>query len=146
MAEAICRQFEGVLLEDSKNQIGYTYRESDVFQGRDGNWWACIVPEGIDSNSEPVKVLPVVKELYSRLAHLGGFRFACVGWEVGGRDSYDEIIQDGLNGEDNLSLGLVVSQELLQSMGRLASFKKFGANTYWKPLTEKDFEWIASLW
>lgn len=130
--------------------VNCSFRENDVWEGPDHNWWCRVVPDGVSRTGQKRKVIKdafvakIARLLYENLKICEGFRFARVGWEVGESFQFDDL----LHREDKGIApppGLVVSQQLWSLMGSPVEFVPFGVASLWKPLQGRDYVSLVEL-
>ena len=117
---------------------------------RGGVIWCSVLPDGVSYTGETQRIttsslrVEVAKRVYAELRQLSGYRFAVVGWEVSDCD-WDSIAK----GKDDLALlplGLVLSDDSWNQLGRLHGFERFGPSSVWKPLSEQDYLELVKSW
>lgn len=107
--------------------------------GNSPNWWCTVCPKKADGKD--INVLNDWQEmnelaplLYERLQLAPSFRYAIVGIEVDEHVTYDELLSDAPISEvDNLTSGLVISEDLWRKLGSPHGFVSFRPGYLWIP-------------
>ncbi len=136
-AHRIKARFDGqvVRLADGKP---FRLSIDEVSQDEQGRWWVSVnVGSGgrfLQFTDRPVLLAEAGEKLYEQLKTVKGYRFAIVGFEVLQFNSLEALpellVRPGMP-------GLVVSQEVFQSLGQPAGFAGFSEGYYWIPCDYK---------
>ena len=109
--------------------------QTDIFTDIEGNWWCRVCPSGlsqigIDAPESAYLMTELGILLYQRLRSAPTFRYGIVGVEVDEFRTYSELIDDPMV----VSLpGIVIDQDIWQSLGSPPAFRNFATGYCWKP-------------
>ncbi len=134
-AAAVKEHFDGLTFQidgETNGQWMVEYLSED----EDGRWWVTVLPfirgRPLESVDDPQMLAAAARKLYDRLRSAPQFRFAVVGNETFQFNRAEALHE--LLGHPALR-GLVVSEELFETLGRPIGFAHFSDGYRWLPPT-----------
>ena len=112
----------------------FRFQLDDLSQDERGRWWVSIIlgngTRFLQYTDSSTLLAEAAKKLYERLKSVQGYRFAVTGCEAN-QFNYVEALPELL---DHPGMrGLVVSDELFQTLGKPKEFVRFSPGYFWLP-------------